>query len=306
MAFIGQSTRRLEDERFLTGHGVFVDDVNDAGQAWAYVLRSPHAHATIDRIDATVAQALPGVLGIYTYEDIADLGLLPCATQVATIAPMIVPPRPALAHGKVRFVGDPVAFVVAETALAARDAAEQVVVDYTTLPCVVDAAAALRPDAPPLWDTGNESYRFQRGDQSAVQAAFASAAHVVDIEVVNNRLVIAPIETRAAIGRWHDGVFDLFVSAASVHAIRDQLANDIFHCPRDTVRVSAPDVGGGFGIKNCLYPEWVMLLWSARRLRRPVKWVEDRAEDFVSTAQGRDNFSRARLALDEAGRIPRP
>ena len=299
--FIGQSVRRLEDARFLTGRGLFVDDVNDAGQAWAHVVRSPHAHATIDRIDVISARAMPGVLGIYTHDDIADLGLLPCATQVATVAPMIVPPRPALATGRVRHVGDPVVFVVAETASAARDAAEQVVVDYTSLPCVIDATAALAVDAPTLWDLGNELYRFQKGDQGAVQAAFASAAHVVEIEVVNNRLVIAPIETRAAIGRWADGVFDLLVSAASVHAIRDQLANSIFRCPRESIRVSAPDVGGGFGIKNCLYPEWVMLLWCARVLNRPVKWVEDRAEDFVSTAQGRDNVSHGRLALDAKG-----
>jgi aerobic carbon-monoxide dehydrogenase large subunit len=298
LTFIGQSTRRLEDQRFLTGRGLFVDDVNDAGQAWAYVVRSPHAHATIDRIDTSAAT---GALGIYTYHDIADLGLLPCATQVASVAPMVVPPRPALTHGRARFVGDPVAFVVAETVVAARDAAEQIVVDYTPLPCVVDAAAALRPGAPSLWETGNESFRFQRGDPAAVQAAFAAAAHSVEIEVVNNRLIIAPMETRAAIGRWSDGVFDLFVSAASVHAIRDQLANNVFRCPRSAIRVSAPDVGGGFGIKNCLYPEWVLLLWAARQLGRPVKWVEDRAEDFVAAAQGRDNISRARLALDNNG-----
>jgi carbon-monoxide dehydrogenase large subunit len=301
--FIGQCTRRLEDVRFLTGTAVFLDDVNDAGQAWAYVVRSPHAHGVIDRIDTTSAHAMPGVLGIYTYDDIADLGPLPCATQVATVAPMIVPPRPALANGRVRHVGDPVAFVVADTAIAARDAAEQVVVEYTTLPCVVDAVAALRPGAPAIWDTGNESYRFQRGDQAAVQAACAAAAHVVDIEVVNNRLVIAPLETRGALGRWTNGMFDLFVSAASVHAIRDQLADSVFRCDHTQIRVSAPDVGGGFGIKNCLYPEWVMLLWSARRLGRPVKWIEDRAEDFLCTAQGRDNVSRGKLALDADGRF---
>ena len=292
MAFIGQSTRRLEDQRFLTGRGVFVDDVNDEGQARAHVVRSPHAHATIDRIDTAAALAVPGVLGVYTYADIAGLGVLPCATTVATIAPMIVPPRPALANGRVRFVGDPVAFVVAETAVVARDAAELVAVDYTPLPCVVDAT-----------NSRDESFRFQRGDSAAVQAAIASAQHVVDVEVVNNRLIIAPLETRAAIGRWNDGVFDLFVSAASVHAIRDQLARDIFRCPREAVRVSAPDVGGGFGIKNCLYPEWVLLLWAARQLGRPIKWVEDRAEDFVSAAQGRDNVSHGRLALDAGGRF---
>lgn len=292
MAFIGQSTRRLEDQRFLTGRGMFVDDVNDEGQARACVVRSPRAHATIDRIDTAAAAAMRGVLGVYTYADIADLGVLPCATAVATVAPMIVPPRPALANGRVRFVGDPVAFVVAETAAAARDAAERVAVDYTPLPCTVDAA-----------NSRDESFRFQRGDPAAVQAAIASAKHVVDIQVVNNRLIVAPLETRAAIGRWQDGVFDLFVSAASVHAIRDQLARDIFRCPREAVRVSAPDVGGGFGIKNCLYPEWVLLLWAARRLGRSVKWVEDRAENFVAAAQGRDNVSRGRLALDADGRF---
>ena len=299
--FIGQSIRRLEDARFLTGRGIFVDDVNDAGQAWAYVVRSPHAHATIDRIDTAAARAVPGVLGIYTYDDIKELGALPNATTIASVAPIIVPPRPALANGRVRFVGDPVAFVVADSVVAARDAGERVVVDYSPLPCVVDAVAALAQGAPALWDTGNQSYRFQRGDQATVQAALAAAAHVVEIEVVNNRLVIAPLETRAAIGRWVDGMFDLFVSAASVHAIRDQLARDVFRVPRESIRVSAPDVGGGFGIKNCLYPEWVLLLWAARALRRPVKWVEDRAEDFVSAAQGRDNISRARLALDADG-----
>ena len=236
--FIGQSIRRLEDARFLTGRGIFVDDVNDAGQAWAYVVRSPHAHATIDRIDTAAARAVPGVLGIYTYDDIKELGALPNATTIASVAPIIVPPRPALANGRVRFVGDPVAFVVADSVVAARDAGERVVVDYSPLPCVVDAVAALAQGAPALWDPGNQSYRFQRGDQATVQAALAAAAHVVEIEVVNNRLVIAPLETRAAIGRWVDGMFDLFVSAASVHAIRDQLARDVFRVPRESIRVS--------------------------------------------------------------------
>jgi len=301
--FTGQSTRRLEDARFLTGRGVFVDDVNDARQAWGHIVRSPHAHAIINQVNGQLACRLPGVLGVYTHEDIADLGVLPCATQVATIAPMIVPPRPALANGKVRHVGDPVAFVVAETRHAARDAAEQVVVDYTPLPSVVDGPTALRPGAPLLWEeaAANESFRFQRGDQCAVQAAFSQAAYVAEIEVVNNRLIIAPLETRGAIGRWKDGCFDLFVSAGSVHALRDQLADSVFRCPRDRIRVSAPDVGGGFGVKNALYPEWVLLLWCARHLGRPVKWVEERGEDFVSTAQGRDNVSHARLALNSEG-----
>ncbi|MBS0643860.1 MAG: xanthine dehydrogenase family protein molybdopterin-binding subunit [Proteobacteria bacterium] len=300
--FIGQSLKRLEDARFLTGTGIFLDDVSDPGQVWASIVRSPHAHAVIGRIDTVAARSAPGVLGVYVYDDIADLGLLPCATQVATVAPMIVPPRPALAKNRVRHVGDPVALVVAETKEAARDAAELVIVEYTPLPCVVDAVAALAPDAPAIWDGGNESYRFQRGDETAVQTAMTTAAHVVELEVVNNRVVIAPMETRGAIGRWTaEHGYDLLVSAASVNAIRDQLADVVFRCPRDHVRVSAPDVGGGFGIKNCLYPEWALLLWAARRLGRPVKWIADRGEDFVSTAQGRDNVSRGRLALDRDG-----
>jgi carbon-monoxide dehydrogenase large subunit len=267
--------------------------VNRDGQARAHVIRSPHAHAAIARIDTAAARAVPGVLAVYTHDDIAGLGLLPCATAVATVAPMVMPPRPALAFKTVRHVGDPVAFIVAETAVAARDAAELVAVDYAPLPCVVDPVAALA--------AGGESYRFLKGDAAAVRAAFDAAAHVVEIEVVNNRLVIAPMENRAAIGSWDGSVFDLFVSAASVNAIRDQLADAVFRCPRETIRVSAPDVGGGCGIKNCLYPEWVLLLHAARALGRPVKWIEDRTEDFLAAAQGRDNVSKARLALDPDG-----
>ncbi|MSO99982.1 MAG: xanthine dehydrogenase family protein molybdopterin-binding subunit [Acetobacteraceae bacterium] len=301
MTFIGQSTRRVEDERFLTGRGIFVEDVDVPGQLWAYVVRSPHAHAVTERIDTS------GVTGasVFTYSDIAGLGLLPCATAVATVEPMKVPPRPALANGKVRHVGDPVAFVVAESKAAARDAAERVVVDYRPLPSVVDAAVALAGGAPVLWDEvpDNLSFRFQKGDSAAVQAALAVAAHVVELHLINNRLIIAPTETRAAIARYENETFDLFVTAASVHAIRDHLATAIFKVPPERVHVAAPDVGGGFGIKNCLYPEWVMLLWAARHLGRPIKWVEDRAEDFVSTAQGRDNITTARLALDAEGRF---
>ena len=297
MTFIGQSTRRVEDERFLTGHGTFVDDVNLPGQMFAYVLRSPHAHAAIERIDT-------GSGTVFTYADIAGLGLMLCNTAVATVGPMLVPPRPALANGKVRHVGDPVAFVVAETGAAARDAAERVVVDYRPLPPVVDAAAALAPGAPLLWDEvpANQSFRFVKGDPDMVRGAMARATHVVELELINNRLIIAPTETRAAIGRFEHGTFHLFVTAAGVHAIRDQLSG-VFGVPKEQVLVSAPDVGGGFGIKNALYPEWVMLLWAARALGRPIKWVEDRAEDFVSTAQGRDNRTTARLGLDADGRF---
>ena len=216
----------------------------------------------------------------------------------------MMPPRPALAADRVRHIGEPVAFVVADSAAAARDAAEQVMVDYESLPAVIDPVAAMKPGATALWQEmpNNLSYRFQKGDRAATEAAFAQAAHVTSIELVNNRLTIASMETRGAIATIEQGVMHLMLSGAGVHGIRDALA-DIFHVPPSSIRVSAPDVGGGFGIKNLVYPEWVLVLWAARRTGRPVKWVADRGEDFVSTAQGRDNHTRGRLALDSDGRF---
>lgn len=302
MPYVGRSLHRTEDRRFLTGKGRFVEDIDLAGQAWAQVVRSPHAHATVTAIDVAAARATPGVLAVYTHDDIADLGLMRCPTQVATVEPMRVPPRPALANGRVRHVGDPVAFVVADSRSAARDGAEAVSVTYDPLPCVVDGLAGMAPGAPLLWDDipGNVSYRFQKGDAAAVRAAFAAAAHSVELELVNNRLVVAPTETRAGIGRYGANGFELILTAAGVHGLRDQLAA-VFDEPHERMRVVAPDVGGGFGIKNALYPEWILLLHAARALGRPVKWVAERAEDFTGTAQGRDNVTKARLALDADG-----
>ncbi len=306
MAQIGRSLRRLEDARFLTGHGRYVDDITLPGLLHACMVRSPHAHAIIEAIDVSAASAAAGMVGIFTAADLSadGLGPLPCTAQVATLAPMIVPPHFALPRERVRHIGEAVAFVVAETPAAAREAAELVDVRYRALPAVVNAVAALAPDAPLLWNeaSGNISYRFQKGDRAAVDVAFARAAHTIELELVNNRLVIAAIETRAAIGLVEEGVLHLILSGAGVHGIRDTLAG-IFHVSPAQVRVSAPDVGGGFGIKNAAYPEHVMLLWAARRLGRPVKWVADRAEDFISTAQGRDNHTKARLALDAEGRF---
>jgi aerobic carbon-monoxide dehydrogenase large subunit len=305
---IGRSLRRLEDARFLTGQGRYVDDIAVSGQLNGFVLRSPHGHASREGIDAAPARAMLGVHGVFTAGDLdADrIGTLPCIARVATVAPMIVPPRRALAHGRVRHVGDPVAFVVADTAQQARDAAERVVVAYRSLPAVVDAREALAAQAPQLWDEapGNLSYRFERGDKPAVDAAFTAAAHIVEIELVNNRLVVAPIEPRAAIGSYDAAAsFDLLLTGQGVHSLRQQLAEAVFDVPPEHITVRAPDVGGGFGVKNFLYPEWVLVLWAARRLGRPVKWVAERGEEFVSSAQGRDNHMRARLALDRDGRF---
>jgi aerobic carbon-monoxide dehydrogenase large subunit len=306
---IGRSLRRFEDSRFLRGRGRYVEDIDLPGQLHAVVLRSPHGHAEVARIDATVARAAPGVHAIVTAADLAaeGVGPLPCIAQVATVGPMAVPPRRALAGERVRHVGDPVAFVVAETREQAHDAAEAVAVEYRVLPAVVDGPAALLPGAPQLWDAapGNLAFRFERGDKAAVEAAMAHAAHIVDIELVNNRLVVAPVEPRAAIGQYDAATdsFDLIVSGQGVHSLRNQLADTVFRLSRDRVRVSSPDVGGGFGVKNFLYPEYVLALFAARRLGRPVKWIGERGEDFLSSAQGRDNHTKGRLALDRDGRF---
>jgi carbon-monoxide dehydrogenase large subunit len=305
MSFRGQSLLRLEDARFLTGRGQYVDDITVPAETWMQVVRSPHAHATIARIDATAARSIPGVLGVFTAGDLAELGPLPCTVPVASVAPMIVPPRPALASERARHVGDPVAFVVADTRTAARDAAELVAVDWEPLSSIVDGGAALLVGAPQLWEQApnNLSYRFQKGDRDAVRAAIAGAAHVVELELVNNRIVISALEPRGAIGRYDGDGFHLLFSGAGVHALQSQLADSVFRIPPERMHVACPDVGGGFGVKNALYPEWVMLLWAARALGRPVRWMSERAEDFVTTAQGRDNVTRARLALDADGRF---
>jgi carbon-monoxide dehydrogenase large subunit len=305
----GQSRRRLEDERFLTGRGRFVDDLAEPGELVGHVLRSPMAHARIRSVDTAAACAAPGVRAVFLAADLeADgVGPLPCKVKVATVSPLVVPPRYALARDRVRHVGDPVAFVVADTADAARDAAELITVDYEELPAVTDCAAALEAGAPRLWDElpGNLAFRFLKGDRAATEAAFARAATIVELDLVNNRVVVAPLEARAAIG-WHDAAadaFELILSGQGVHDIRRELAEDVFRMPEEKIHLIAPDVGGGFGMKNVLHPEWVLVLFAARRLGRPVRWISERIEDFVSSVQGRDNRTRARLALDADGRF---
>jgi carbon-monoxide dehydrogenase large subunit len=306
---VGRSLNRLEDERFLVGQGRFTADLSEPGELHACVLRSPHAHAVIRRIDSAVARAAAGVHGVFTAADLAadGIGPLPCTAVLDAVEPLVRPPRHALAHDRVRHVGDPLACVVAETLDAARDAAELIAVDYETLPPVVDAATALSAAAPRIWDQapGNLAFRFQKGDRTATAAAFAAAAHVAEIELVNNRVVVAPIELRAAIGRYDpvNLTFHLLLTGQGVHGIRRQLAENVFHLPQAQIQLRAPDVGGGFGMKNFLYPEYVMVLWAARRLMRPVKWIGERAEDFVSSIHGRAARTRGRLAVDGAGKF---
>ena len=301
-----RSIRRLEDSRFLTGHGRYVEDIAEPAALHGYVLRSPHAQALIRSLDVSSAASIPGVHLIATADDLAadGLGFMPC---LAAVKPLIVPPRPALAAGRVRHVGDPVCFVVADNVEIAREAAERIEIDYEPLPSVINGRTALAEGAPALWDEapGNLVYHVQRGDPAAVAAAMKHAAHIVEVDVTNNRVIVVPLEPRAGIARYDSATdaMDLELTGQGLHGIRRQLAEFIFKVSPERIQLHAPDVGGGFGMKNFLYPEWILLLWAARRLKRPVRWRADRAEDFVMGAQGRDIEATARMALDATGRI---
>jgi carbon-monoxide dehydrogenase large subunit len=307
---LGRSINRLEDERFLRGRGRYIADLAAPDALHGVVVRSAHAHARIVAVRAETARQMPGVAAVLTGTELAsdDIGPLPCAvTGIPGATPLVVPPCHALARDIVRYVGEPVAFVVAESAESARDAADSIIVDYAPLQPVISIADAVLPGAPPIWpEAGNNiAFQFNRGEIGPVEAAIRGAAHVVECELINNRVVAAPLETRGAIGAFDasSGRLHLTVSAAGAHAIRDLLANGVFRIPRENLRVSIPDVGGGFGMKNVLYPEYVLVLWAARRLGRQVKWIGDRSEDFVASTHGRDSLIRARLALDRDGRF---
>ncbi len=308
----GQSVTRREDRRLLTGQGHFTADLVMPGTACAVMLRSPHAHAMVRHIDTTSAGALPGVLAIYTGADIAALGGIPAGSDLArfTGTPadqsyMFRPRHPLLAIGRVRHVGDNVAMVVAETERQATDAAEQIIVDYDILPSVTDTKAAAADDAPLVWDeaAGNRCFRWQAGDEVAVNVAFAGAAHVTRIEVVNNRIHVASLENRGAIGAFdpETGQFVLQTGTQMPHALRDALADDVLGVPRDAVRVLVADVGGSFGIKNALYPEQALVLHAARALGRNVAWIGGRSDSFTSDYQARDNVTIGELAMDANG-----
>jgi carbon-monoxide dehydrogenase large subunit len=307
---LGRSLNRIEDERFVRGRGHYVADLAVPNALHGMVIRSRHAHARIIAVHVDAARKMPGVAAILTGEDLAadTLGPLPCATtNIPMATPLVVPPYHALARDVVRHVGEAIAFVVAESIESARDAADAVVVDYEPLPPVISMTEAVLPGGPSIWGEAenNVAFQFNRGEIDAVQAAIRSAHHVVECELVNNRVVAAPLETRGAIGEYDaaSGRMHLAASAAGAHAIRNLLAESVFRIPRESLRVSIGDVGGGFGMKNVLYPEWVLVLWAARRLGRPVKWIGDRSEDFVASVHGRDSVARARLALDRDGRF---
>ncbi|HYD29392.1 MAG TPA: xanthine dehydrogenase family protein molybdopterin-binding subunit [Azospirillaceae bacterium] len=295
---IGQPVPRTEDPRLLTGRGRYTGDLTLAGQAFAVMVRSPYAHADIRGIDTGTARAVPGVLAVYTHADLEAAGVGPVPCQF-TVPGTVTRPRPALAGGRVRHVGDAVAFVVAETPEAARDAAERVQVGYDERSAVVDPMAALADGA------DNLCFTYEKGDATAVDAAFASASRTVTVNLVNNRVVATPMEGRAALGDVDpgSGKLTLYVSSQGVHDLRRQLARKVFMVPEDRIRVVTPDVGGGFGMKLFLYPEYILVLFAASSLGRPVKWVSERIEAFLSDVHGRDHVTRAELALDGQGRF---
>ncbi len=310
---LGQPVRRHEDFRLIRGQGRYTDDIVLPRMSFAYVLRSPVAHARIARIDTGAARTMPGVLFVGTGDDIrADgLGDVPCTIPLVSRdgKPRHDTPRPALAQGKVRHVGQPVALVVAETYAQARDAAEAIAVDYDALPAVTDAKAAAAPGAPRLFDhiPGNVVFDWDNdaGNAQATDAAFATAARIVALELVNNRVVVNSMEPRNAIGDYDaaSGRATLTTATQGPHFVRDPLAEIVLKMPKDKLRLVTPNVGGGFGMKAFVYPEHALVVWAARKILRPVKWQEDRSEGFVSDNQGRDHVTRGELALDAKGRF---
>ena len=308
---IGAPVRRKEDRRYLTGHGTYTDDISRPGQLHAVILRSPHAHARILKIDTADAARMPGVAAIYTGPDMAkdNVGGIPCGWLIKNKddSPMVEPPHPALVVDRVRHVGDQVAVVIAETRNQARDAAEAIQVDYDILPAAVDTAGATKPGAAQVWEQAknNICFDWHLGDKAAADAAFAKAHHVTKIDLVNNRLIPNAMEPRAVVAEYDraTGDYTVFTTSQNPHLIRLLMGAFVLHIPEHKLRVVAPDVGGGFGSKIYHYAEEAIVTWAAGKLGRPVKWTAERSEAFMSDAHGRDHVTHAELAMDQNGKF---
>ncbi len=302
---VGQPVPRQEDPKLLQGQGRYTDDLALPGQLYAFVVRSPYAHAVLNGVDVTAARAAPGVHAVITAADLADYGDMTCAMPLknADGSALRTTRRPALAGDKLRFVGDPVAVVVAETKAQAKDAAELVELDVEILDAVTEASAAAA--APLLYEDIAENcvLDFAFGDAGKVAAAFASAAHVQKLPIRNSRIVVAAMEPRSAIGEFAEGRYVLHVGCQGVFGLRNQLADDVLKVPKDQVRVRTGNVGGSFGMKANAYPEYLPLLHAAKMLGRPVKWTDERSGSFMSDQHGRDHEVEAELALDAEGRF---
>lgn len=305
---IGQPVPRSEDPTLVRGLGRYTDDLQLPRQVYAAIVRSPHAHGIIRAIDAQAARAMPGVLAIYTAEDLKGYGPLKCGLPLKSRdgSPIRYVPRPALATDRVRWVGDPVACVVAETAWQAKDAAEAVILDIDPLPAVTTASDADRSDAPQLYDEipGNLILDYHYGDAAKTADAFAKAAHVETLSIRNTRLIVSAMEPRAAIAQYDagPGAWTLHCESQGVFGMRGQIMS-VLGVSADKVRVLTGQVGGSFGMKASIYPEYVCLLHAARALGRPVKWTDDRSGSFVSDSHGRDHEMKGELALDADGRF---
>jgi carbon-monoxide dehydrogenase large subunit len=308
---LAQPVRRIEDPRLLKGDGRYTDDITPPGTLIGVVLRSPHAHARITAIDTSRARTVPGVVAVYTHADLAEDGIggLPCAVPLKNRdgSPRFDPPHPVLADGVVRHVGDPVAFIVAETAQAARDGAEAVDVAYDILPAITDLARATKADAPLVWAGAarNICFDWETGDRAKTEALFAKAAHVTRLTVVNNRVVVNSMEARAALAEFdaRDARWRLTTNTQGGWLLKQLLAEAVFRVPQEKFRVITPDVGGGFGMKIFLYAEHALTCYAARKLGRAVKWRSERSEAFLSDTQGRANLTEGEIALDAAGKV---
>jgi carbon-monoxide dehydrogenase large subunit len=308
---IGASVQRKEDYRFLTGNGQYTDDVVLPQQTYAVFLRSPYAHARIKSVDTAAAKQSPGVVAVFTGADMAadSVGGLPCGWLIHSVdgKPMNEPPHPVMAHTKARHVGDQVALVIAKSLKEAKDAVELIEVDYDVLPAVVDTAHAADPGQPAVHDEvpDNVCYTWGHGDKAATDAAFAKAAHVTTLDIVNNRLIPNAIEPRAVNASWspQDDSYTVYVANQNPHVERLLMAAFVLSLPESKLRVIAPDVGGGFGSKIFLYAEDVALTWASKKIRRPVKWTAERSEAFISDAHGRDHVTKAELAMDADGKF---
>jgi carbon-monoxide dehydrogenase large subunit len=306
---LGQAVPRFEDPRLLRGGGRYVDDMVLPRMAFGHVLRSPHAHARIRSIDATSAKTAPGVLAVLTGADweASGWGDLPSASgnKRRDGSPAYRPRYPALVKDRVRWVGDYVAFVVAESAHQAADAAELIAVDYEALPAIVSTANAVEPDAPRVWDDcpDNISFVYLEGDKAATDAAFARAAHVIRHKFVINRVTAATMEPRGCIGDYNAAAdhYTIYTTLQRTHAYRSELARQILNVPESKLRVVAGDIGGSFGMKSAIYNEVALVLLASKLTRRPVKWTSTRTEAFLGDAQARDNVTEAELALDADG-----
>ena len=307
---VGQPVRRKEDDTLVRGKGKYTDDFNLPEQAHAWIVRSSHAHGTIKRIDAAAAKAMPGVLGVFTGADLAAANYNPitCGLPLKSRdgSPLLQTNRPALTSDKVRFVGDPVAMVVAETTAQARDAAEAVELDIEPLPAVTDAREATKPGAPQLYDhiPNNVALDYHYGDADKIDAAFAGAAHVTKLDIVNTRVAVVPMEPRGAIGAYDKTTerYTIQVPTQGVSGNRATLAK-LLNVANEKVRIVTANVGGSFGMKNISYPEYTCLLHAAKALGRPVKWLDERSTSFLSDSQGRAQIIHAELALDAEGKF---